>query len=70
MTSSASSALSGAVLYVTDVDRAAAFYVGVVGFVPRKATDDHVMLESPGFEFVLHRIQAHIAAPYPVQAPT
>ena len=70
MTSSALAPLSGAVLHVRDVERAVAFFVGVVGLVPRKATDDHVMLESPGFEFVLHRIQAHIAAPYPVQAPT
>ena len=47
---------TGAVLFSEDVDRVAAFYEVVLGLVESHRDSDHVLLESPGFQLVVHRI--------------
>jgi len=49
---------SGAVLFGKQVDRLAAFYSNVLGLREAGRDDDHVLLESPGFQLVVHRIPA------------
>ena len=46
----------GAVLFAQAVDRVAAFYSVVLGLTEAARDDDHVLLESPGFQLVVHRI--------------
>lgn len=45
----------GAVLFVNDLDRIAAFYTDVLGLRETHRSSDHIVLESPGYEFVVHR---------------
>lgn len=45
----------GAVLFAKNVDRVATFYSVVLGLAETNRADDHVLLESPGFELVVHR---------------
>jgi predicted enzyme related to lactoylglutathione lyase len=47
---------TGAVLFATDVDRVATFYSAVFGLTEASRADDHILLESPGFQLVVHRI--------------
>jgi catechol 2,3-dioxygenase-like lactoylglutathione lyase family enzyme len=46
---------AGAVLFVTDIDRVARFYAAMIGFRESARGDDHVVLESPAFQLVVHR---------------
>jgi predicted enzyme related to lactoylglutathione lyase len=45
--------VAGPLLYVADLDRLAAFYATVLGFLERGRDADHVVLESRGFQLVL-----------------
>lgn len=54
---------TGAVLFANRVDQVASFYSGVLGLTEAHRDDDHILLESPGFELVVHRIPAHAATP-------
>jgi catechol 2,3-dioxygenase-like lactoylglutathione lyase family enzyme len=47
---------TGAVLFANHPDRVAAFYVVVVGLTEVGRHDDHIVLESLGFQLVVHRI--------------
>jgi len=47
---------TGAVLFATNVDRVAMFYSAVLGLTEAGRADDHILLESPGFQLVVHRI--------------
>jgi len=47
---------TGAVLFATSVDRVATFYSAVLGLTEASRADDHVVLESAGFQLVVHRI--------------
>jgi catechol 2,3-dioxygenase-like lactoylglutathione lyase family enzyme len=51
-----SEARTGAVLFATDVDRVATFYAAVLGLTEAGRADDHIVLESAGFQLVVHRI--------------
>ncbi len=47
---------TGGVLFAKDPDRVAAFYAVVLGLTDAHHDDDHVVLESTGFQLVVHRI--------------
>src|SRR5215831_15271516 len=47
---------TGAVLFAKNLDRVAAFYSAVLGLTEANRADDHILLESPGFQLVVHRI--------------
>ena len=47
---------TGAVLFARDVDRMAAFYSMVLGLHEANRAEDYILLESPGFQLVVHRI--------------
>ena len=47
---------TGAVLFAKGLDRIAAFYSAVLGLTEANRDDDHILLESPGFQLVVHRI--------------
>jgi catechol 2,3-dioxygenase-like lactoylglutathione lyase family enzyme len=57
------------VLFAKSLDRVAHFYSAVLGMVEANRDADHILLESPGFQLVVHRIPgagaptAEIAAP-------
>jgi len=46
---------TGAVLFAGNLERVATFYSGVLGLDEANRDDDHI-LESPGFQLVVHRI--------------
>jgi len=50
---------TGAVLFAKNVDQVAAFYSNVLGLIEANRADDHIVLESPGFQLVVHRIPPH-----------
>jgi len=52
----------GAVLFATRLDRVATFYSRVLGLTEANRDDDHILLESPGFQLVVHRIPGGPAA--------
>lgn len=60
---------AGAVLFAKDMHRIAAFYSSVLGFEAARGDDDHVVLESPAFQLVVHRIPGHIASTIQVTSP-
>lgn len=47
---------TGAVLFAQSLDRVATFYSIVLGLNEKNRDVDHVLLESPGFQLVVHRI--------------
>ena len=47
---------TGAVLFAKNLDRVATFYSVVLGLTEANRADDHILLESPGFQLVVHRI--------------
>ena len=53
---------TGAVLFARDLERVATFYTAVLGLDETNRDDDHILLESPGFQLVVHRIVGEGAA--------
>ncbi len=49
-------ARTGAVLFAKNLDRVATFYAAVLDLSEANRADDHILLESPGFQLVVHRI--------------
>jgi catechol 2,3-dioxygenase-like lactoylglutathione lyase family enzyme len=47
---------TGAVLFARGLDQVATFYSKVLGLVEVNRDDDHILLESAGFQLVVHRI--------------
>ena len=47
---------TGAVLFANGLDRVAVFYSRVLGLSEASRGDDHIVLESRGFQLVVHRI--------------
>src|SRR5262245_44834855 len=47
---------TGAVLFAKSLDQVATFYSVVLGLTEANRADDHILLESPGFQLVVHRI--------------
>ena len=60
---------TGAVLFAKNLDRVAAFYSAVLGLTEANRADDHVVLESPGFQLVVHRIPGGAAAAGEITPP-
>ena len=52
---------TGAVLFASGLEQVAAFYSTVLGLSEANRDDDHILLESPGFQLVVHRIPGHTA---------
>ena len=52
---------TGAVIFATGLDQVATFYSNVLGLGEANRDDDHILLESPGFQLVVHRIPDHPA---------
>jgi predicted enzyme related to lactoylglutathione lyase len=48
---------TGAVLFAKNLDRVATFYSVMLGLTEANRADDHILLESPGFQLVVHRIR-------------
>ena len=57
---------TGAVLFASGLDQVATFYSKVLGLVELNRDDDHILLESAGFQLVVHRIPGQ---PAPVMPP-
>jgi len=47
---------AGAVLFAKDLTRVAKFYSVVLGLAESNGADDHILLESAGFQLVVHGI--------------
>ena len=47
---------TGAVLFAKNLERVATFYSVVLGLTEANRADDHILLESPGFQLVVHRL--------------
>ena len=60
---------SGLVLYAADLDRVAAFYATALGLRTAGRDDDHVVLESQGFQLVVLQIPRDIASTITIAAP-
>ena len=60
---------TGAVLFVRGLDQVAAFYSKVLGLSEANRDDDHILLESPGFQLVVHRIRGHPATTTEIAEP-
>ena len=60
---------TGAVLFARRPDHVATFYSSVLGLSEATRDDDHILLESPGFQLVVHRIPGQAAAPTDAAAP-
>jgi hypothetical protein len=58
---------TGAVLFAKNLDRVASFYSAVLGLTEANRADDHILLESPGFQLVVHRITVGGAAASPLR---
>jgi hypothetical protein len=61
---------TGAVLFAKSPDRVAMFYSAVLGLSEAGRDDDHILLESPGFQLVVHRIPGGSAVPDITVPPT
>jgi catechol 2,3-dioxygenase-like lactoylglutathione lyase family enzyme len=57
------------VLFATGLDRVATFYSNVLGLQEAHRDDDHILLESPGFQLVVHRIAGGGSAAADVTVP-
>jgi catechol 2,3-dioxygenase-like lactoylglutathione lyase family enzyme len=60
---------TGAVLFAKNFDRVARFYSVVLGLDEVHRESDHILLESPGFQLVVHRIVDGNPADGTVAAP-
>ena len=47
---------TGAVLFAKNLDHVSTFYSVVLGLTEVSRASDHIVLESPGFQLVVHRI--------------
>jgi len=54
-------ARTGAVLFARDLDRVAKFYSAVLGLDESSRNADHILLESPGFQLVVHRVVSGVS---------
>jgi catechol 2,3-dioxygenase-like lactoylglutathione lyase family enzyme len=64
-----SHAKPGVVLFAKDLPAVARFYEGLVSMLVVAAEHDHVILESGGFQLVVHAIPAEIAESIEITSP-
>jgi predicted enzyme related to lactoylglutathione lyase len=60
---------AGAVVYAKDLPRVTAFYAQVLGLEITDSEHDHVVLESQGFQLVVHAIPADIGESIDIATP-
>ena len=60
---------AGAVLFARGLDQVATFYSKVLGLGEAHRDDDHILLESPGFQLVVHRLPDRSATAIPPAEP-
>jgi Glyoxalase-like domain len=60
---------AAAVLYARNMRSIAAFYEAVAGMQRRAAGEDHIILESPAFQLVVHAIPPHIVESIRIETP-
>jgi catechol 2,3-dioxygenase-like lactoylglutathione lyase family enzyme len=60
---------TGAVLFAKNLDQVATFYSVVLGLTEATRADDHIVLESPGFQLVVHRVTVGGAAAGDISTP-
>ena len=60
---------TGAVLFASSLDRVAIFYSRVLGLTETRRDDDHIVLESQGFQLVVHRIPGDRSAAGEITVP-
>ena len=60
---------TGAVLFAKRLDRMSAFYSAVLGLTEVNRDDEHILLESPGFQLVVHRIPGDRAMTVEIAVP-
>jgi catechol-2,3-dioxygenase len=60
---------TGAVLFAKSPDRVATFYSVVLGLSEASRDDDHILLESAGFQLVVHRIIVEGSAAREITVP-
>ena len=59
-----------AVLFAARTDTVFSFYSNVLGLSEVNRDDDHILLESPGFQLVVHRIPGQSAVPKEASEPS
>lgn len=59
----------GAVLFVKDLKRVAAFYQGALGMTCTTSDDHHFALQCSGFTLIVHQIPKHIADGIVIEQP-
>jgi extradiol dioxygenase family protein len=57
------------VLFANGLDRVANFYSVVLGLTEANRAEDHIELESPGFQLVVHRIPGSRSAAGEISVP-
>jgi predicted enzyme related to lactoylglutathione lyase len=57
------------VLFAKNLERVATFYSVVLGLTEANRAHDHILLESPGFQLVVHRLSGGGVAAGDVTAP-
>src|SRR5262245_11747788 len=60
---------TAAVLFAKSPDRVATFYSVVLGLSEAGRDDDHILLESPGFQLVVHRLTTRGSEAPEITAP-
>lgn len=58
-----------AVLFVKDLGRVAAFYIGALGLTRVSGDKDHALLECSGFDLVVHQMPKQIADTIAITTP-
>jgi catechol 2,3-dioxygenase-like lactoylglutathione lyase family enzyme len=61
---------TGAVLFANSLEQVATFYSVVLGLAEASRDNDHILLESPGFQLVVHRIPSERASDEMAVPPT
>lgn len=60
---------SGAVLFAKDIHRVATFYQAMLPLAAVVSEQDHIVLESPACQLVIHGIPKHIADTFTIKSP-
>jgi len=60
---------AGAVIYARDIIRVAKFYREILGFEEKHNGQDHILLEIPGFQLIVHSIPSVIAETIEITDP-
>ncbi len=62
-------ARAGGLLYAKNLEQVSQFYQSVLAMQRLYGDEEHVVLESPDFQFIIHAIPAHIAEHISISSP-